>query len=255
MKKRHYFFVAAISYCCILIATVPAKLISQFINENTPLSLQGVEGTIWTGKANTILINNDIHLDDTAWSVSAWKLLIGQVTANISTHYRDNEVITEAGTSFLGMFFINDLKTRLPVSEIAQLANIPLVQLTGAINIDIEHAEWKQGTLPIATGKIDWLSASVTVAETVSLGNISITLHESEKEQLRADIKNQGGDIIISGNGELIPAADYAINIKLSPTATASDNIKRSLGLFAEKQANGDFLLINSGSLNQIGLI
>jgi len=132
---------------------------------------------------------------------------------------------------------------------------MPLVQLDGTIDINIEHAEWQENTLPMATGNINWRLASVTVAESVSLGNLTITLGESDNEQLNANIINQGGDIKINGNAELVPETNYAVNIKLSPTATASDNIKRSLGMFAKRQTNGDFVFINEGSLNQIGLM
>lgn len=255
MKKRYYFLTAIFSYLVIFTATIPARTLTQVINDNTQLSLQGVTGTLWKGTANTILINNEIRLDATSWDFNTWKILTGKIATDLNTHYQDNVITVEIGTSFLGNYFINDLIAKLPASDIAELANIPLVQLSGEIALDIKHAQWAQGTLPVATGEIDWSSASVTVAETVALGKISITLSESDKQQLVAGIKNQGGDIKISGKAELIPETDYAVNIKLLPSDSASDNIKRSLGLFAKKQANGEFLFVKTGSLNQIGLI
>ena len=255
MKKRYYFLTAIISYFIIFTATIPARPLGQLISDNTPLSLQGVTGTLWNGTANTILIDDTIQLNDTTWDFIPWKILTGKIAADLKTHYQDNDITTEIGTSFLGRYFINNLTAKLPASEIAELANIPLVQLSGEVALDIKHAQWKQGTLPIATGEIDWNNSSITVAETVPLGNISITLSESDKQQLFAEIKNQGGDIKIDGNAELIPDTDYAVNIKLLPSDSANDNIKRSLGLFAQKQANGEFLFVKTGSLNQIGSI
>lgn len=255
MKKRYYFITAIFSYLVIFTATIPARTLHVLVSDSPQLSLQGVSGTLWSGTANTISINNTIQLNDTTWDFSTWKILTGKIAADLNTHYQDNDITTEIGTSFLGGYFINNLTAKLPASDIAELANIPLVQLSGEIALDIKHAQWEQGTLPMATGEIDWNNSAVTVAETVPLGNISITLSESEEQQLIAEIKNQGGDIKISGNAELIPDTDYAVNIKLLPLDSASDNIKRSLGLFAKKQANGEFLYVNTGSLNQIGLI
>jgi len=255
MKKKYYIFTAISAYLIVLIATIPANSISQLVDEDMPISLQGVNGTLWKGNARTITINNDIQLKNTSWDFHAWKLLTGRAVIDLNTHYLDNAFISEVGSSFLGKVFINNLTGKLPASELAQLANMPLVQLDGTIDINIEHAEWQENTLPMATGNINWRLASVTVAESVSLGNLTITLGESDNEQLNANIINQGGDIKINGNAELVPETNYAVNIKLSPTATASDNIKRSLGMFAKRQTNGDFVFINEGSLNQIGLM
>ena len=255
MKKRVYIFVAVASYLLLLIATIPARLITDSVNDSGIVTIQGVSGSLWNGKAYTVLINNNIELKKTRWSFSLWKTLIGKISVDISGQYLENEVSTEIGTSFLGRYFLNDLKAKISAQQVAQLANIPLVQLSGVISFNIDHAQWKQGELPSATGVINWNNAEVTVADTASLGNVSITLRESEQQLLNADIKNQGGDIKINGIAELVPDADYAINIKLLPTASASNNIKQSLGLFAKKQNNGEYLLKHSGPLNQMGLI
>lgn len=255
MKKKYYIFTAIISYFVLLVATIPASTISPVINDNTTVLVQGVSGTLWNGKAIKISIDDNISLNNTHWSFSVLRLFIGQISLKIDTRYLNNNISAEVGTSILGEFFINNLTARLPASEVATLANIPLAQIAGELSINIEHAQWKQGGLPIANGQINWSNASITVMETAALGNINITLSESKQQLLNADIKNQGGDISISGTAELVPEANYAVNIRLSPNAGASNNIIQSLNMFAKKQNNGDYLIINSGTLDQIGLL
>ena len=255
MKKRVYFITAVTSYLILLIATIPAKLVTDLVSDNTPVAIRGVSGTLWNGKAYVVSLNNATQLNKTEWSFTVWKLLIGQIAIDVNAQFLDNDINAELGTSFLGKYFVNDLTAKISAKDVAQLANIPLAQLSGLISLNIEHAHWKQGELPIASGEINWKDATITVADTASLGEVSIILGESEQQLLKADIKNQGGDIKISGSAELVAEADYAINIKLSPTASANNNIKQSLGLFAERQSNGDYLLKNSGALNQIGLM
>ena len=252
MKKRVYIVTAVASYLALLITTMPANTVSSIINDNSPVKIRGVSGTIWHGKAFSVDINNSIQLQSTEWSFTVWKLLLGQLAIDIETQYLDNNINSEIGTSFLGRYFINDLSATILAKDLAQLAEIPLAQLSGLISLNITHAQWKQGELPIATGEINWKDAAVTITDTASLGNVSILLNESEQQLLNADISNQGGDIKISGNAELVPETDYALNITLTPTATAKNNIKQSLGLFAQKQSNGDYVLKKSGSLNQI---
>lgn len=255
MKKRVYIFVAVASYLILLIATIPASLITNAVNDRSIVTIHGISGSLWNGKAYIIVINDNIELKNTTWSFSLWKTLIGKISIDINSQYLENDISAEIGTSFLGRYFINDLKAKISAQEAAQLVNIPLVQLSGLISFNIDHAQWKQGELPLATGVINWSNAEVTVADTASLGNVSITLSESEQQLLIADIKNQGGDIKVNGVAELVPEANYAVNIKLLPTASASDNIKQSLGLIAKKQSNGEYLLNYSGALKQMGLI
>ena len=251
MKKRHYILTAVISYVVLLIATIPAKPVIDLVNRNTLANVQGVSGTLWDGRALLISINN-INIDRTEWSFKLWKLFIGKVAVNINTQFSDNDINAEIGTSFLGRFFINDLYARVDAQQVAELANLPLVQLSGIISLDIESAQWKQGELPLANGEISWRDAAVTVADTASLGNVTILISESDQQLLTAEINNQGGDIKINGTAGLVPEADYTVDIKLLPTATANNNIKQSLGMFAQRQSNGEYTLNKTGSLNQI---
>ena len=255
MKKRYYFITAIAAYLLILLATIPAKPITELINDNTPVSIQGVSGSLWDGKAYLIRIDNNIQLDQTHWSFNLWKLLIGKLSLNIDTSFLDETITAEAGSSFLGRIFVNDLKATVSASEVTRLANIPIAKLDGPIILNIQHAQWKQGELPLASGSIKWNDASVSIAETASLGNVLILLSESDQQLLNAEIKNQGGDIRISGNAELIPDADYVADITLVPNASASNNVKQSLGMFAKRQPNGEYNIQKSGPLSSLGLM
>lgn len=252
MKKRVYIITALASYIVLLIATIPASAINGFLNDNTPVKIRGTSGTLWKGKALSASFNNSIHLQTTEWSFNTWKLLTGQVSIDVETQYLNNSVQSEIGVSFFGQYFANDLSAIIDANEIARLAQIPLVQLSGMVSLNIEHAHWKQGELPVATGRVNWKDAAIAVTDTASLGNVSIVLSESDQQLLNADITNQGGDIKISGSAELVPEANYALNLKLTPTPSANNNIKQSLGLFAKKQNDGDYVLKKSGPLNQI---
>lgn len=252
MKKKHYILIAVSSYFLFLFATIPAKPITDLINNNTPANILGVSGTLWDGKAYAISINNHV-LKKTHWSLSAWQLLIGRASADISGSYLDNPFATEIGVSVLGNYFVNNLSATISAVDVTRLANIPLAKLSGNFAVDIEHAQWSNDQLPSANGVINWSNAQLSVTDTVLLGNVNILLGESEQDLLIADISNKGGDLIITGTAQLLPESSYTIDLKLKPTATASDNVTQSLGMFAKQQNDGSFALKNSGSLKQYG--
>ncbi len=254
MKKRYYFFIVTFSYLLFLIATIPVSLITNIINEKTPVEIQGASGTIWNGKANYISIDEIADLNNTKWTVSAWKILTGRAAFQIDTDYDGQKISGEVGVSVFKQFFVNNFSAKISAEKIAELADIPLVQLSGMVTLDIEHAHWTMDELPLASGNIVWNAATITVAETVSLGKLNIALNENDDYLLNADIKNQGGDIRVSGNAEFVAEKNYAVNVKLSPTDSASNNIEKSLSFFAKRQSNGDFLFKKTGRLDQLGL-
>lgn len=254
MKKKYYIVIAIASYLLFLLMTVPAKPFTDLINKHTDAQVQGVSGTLWDGHANSVRIK-DMQLLDTHWSLVVWKLLIGQLAADVEGEFRNNTFATEAGSTITGNMFINDLKTRLSAQDISELAAIPLAQLSGTFDLDIETASWKQGGLPEASGVVTWDQAAITVAQAVSLGKVTLKLTESEEQLLLAEIKNNGGDITLGGTAKLMPDKKYAVDIKLTPSATADANIRQSLGMFAKPQGNGDFIFKNTGSLEQLGLM
>ena len=216
------------------------------------VDMRGISGTIWNGEAAFISINNAVELNNTSWSFTTWKLLLGQFAFQTSSYFDDKNIETEIGVSFLNNYFVNDLTATISAEKVTELANIPLVQLSGDFKLLLDHAHWKKDELPLATGLIIWNQAAVTVADTVSLGKITVTLSENDQQLLLANITNDDGDILVNGKAELIPEANYSVDIKLTPTTSTNDNIKSSLSLFAKKQKNGDFLFKNTGQLNQL---
>ena len=82
----------------LLIATIPAKPVTDLINSNTPITIQGVSGTLWNGKAYLITAQNNIKIDRTEWSFSLWKLFLGKVAVDVDAKFLDNDVSAELGT-------------------------------------------------------------------------------------------------------------------------------------------------------------
>ena len=197
MKKKYYILIAVIAYITFLLMTVPAQFITGIIGDNSPVTMQGVSGTLWNGKAYLVSAPNRVQLNNTAWSFKPWKLLIGKIALDVSTRFAGKEISTELGTSFLGRYFVNDLSGEVAANDIAQIASLPFAQVSGLLSLNIEHAEWKQGELPLAAGEIKWKDATVTVADTASLGDISITLGESDQQQLIAADDVEGRIVVI----------------------------------------------------------
>jgi general secretion pathway protein N len=247
MKKRHYLLIAVTAYLLFLVVSVPAYIIEKPVNNNTPLRIQAVSGSLWNGQAGSVRYN-DIELEHTRWDISLWKIITGRISANIKTELNHQPVNAQVGSTFLGSVFVNDLKGLIAASDVARYANIPLAQLGGTFRLSIDHADWNPGDIPLANGVIEWNQASVTVADSASLGNVKIVLSAPD-DTLNAKLSNTGGDISVKGDAQLTAEANYKLDLTLTPDRRAKPNIRQSLGMFAKRGPGGSYLLNKSGSL------
>jgi hypothetical protein len=80
-------------------------------------------------------------------------------------------------------------------------------------------------------------------------------INESDDSPLTAKISNKGGQLSLNGDLTTDEAGQYSLKLAMKPNASASSNLINSLGMFAKKQRNGEFILNNTGNLKQLGLM
>ena len=72
---------------------------------------------------------------------------------------------------------------------------------------------------------------------------------------MSADIGNSNGQLIISGNLSTQADGKYTLQLQLKPGPGASSNLTGSLAMIAKRQADGSYVINNSGTLSQFGLM
>jgi len=256
MKTKHYVITAVVAYLLFLITTLPASTVTGLVNDSLPqVTIQGVSGTLWNGTAQRITVAPNHVIDDVNWSICSWRLLIGEVCVDLDSTYLNHSLQGQIGIGVTGNLSAQNLKTSMSAKALGQLAGLPLGELSGLVDINLDSLNWTRGEVPSATGSAFWKDASITVAETAFLGNITLTFEEGDTSPLIARISNKNGDIQVSGNININDDASYALELQLTPNNTASDNLISSLSMFSKKQSNGSFVFSNTGNLKQFGIM
>jgi len=256
MKIKYYLITGNTDFVVFLIANTPAAFIVDTVKDKIPqVKIQNVSGSLWQGHAQKITVQSKYILKNVNWSVCASHLLMAEACVEFDASYNDNLVSGQLTVDSNKTLTANNLRTRISAQELGKLAALPMGEIAGDIYLDIATLSLKQGGLPTAEGVIKWNKASVTVAETADLGDIIVTLTQSEENPLNASISNKGGQLAISGQASADDKTNYNINIKLTQNNKASKNLKDTLSLFAKAQKNGSFILTNKGNLKQLGLM
>lgn len=256
MKTRHYIISGISAYLFFLIITVPAAPVLALLQSYLPsVSIQGVSGGLWNGNAAAITINRQHTLNNTDWQLNGWRLFSGELSAQINTQYQQQPISGLVGVRPSGTITARDVSASMDAATLAQLAQLPIAELSGKVALQIAQLEWQQHKIPRLTGVVHWNRATVTVAETAELGDLVIDITENTTQPLHASIRNRGGQIKLEGEANVGEDGAYSLQLNMLPNQNASSNIRSSLGLIGKAQQNGSYQLDNNGNLKQFGLI
>ncbi|MCW9047931.1 MAG: type II secretion system protein N [Gammaproteobacteria bacterium] len=256
MKKRYYILIAVLSYLFFTLGNVPAAKIISLIekNSNIPVKLHGVYGSLWNGGAEKLLAQGQPPVVNLKWSINPGMLLLAQLNGEVNGSIKNQNIIGNFNVSALGTVSASDVRARISAPVMQELIQMPLGELDGIFNINIEYLELKQQAIPLIRANLKWQNAKITMLESVELGLVELSITSDDNDQLTANILNKKGQILIDGNADLDNNKAYNLNLRLTPDETASDNIRQSIAMFARRQTDGSYLLKRKGNLRDLGL-
>jgi len=256
MKKRHYILTAVITYLFFTFSNVPAAKVIALVDENTdiPVKFYGVYGSLWNGGASTAIAHGQPPIKDLKWSINPAALLIANISADVKGSIREQNVQGNISIGITGNISASDLQARIGADVVQQLANMPLGELGGFFNINIDSLEFQEEGPPLINGTIKWKNAQFTLLDTVNLGHIVLELVPDDENQLTAKISNKKGDLNLDGNAVLDVSNNYNLELSITPEESAAQNIRESLTMFAKRQTDGSYLVKRRGKLSELGL-
>jgi general secretion pathway protein N len=255
MPYRYYIITGIIAYCTFLIATVPAAPVLSMLEDRIPVNITNVTGTLWSGRAGTIYTRRNIRLNNVEWSFQPLRLLLAKASIDVDAEFNNNPLNSRLSAGLSGKLIVDNLDMKLGATDITSLISLPLGELSGEFMLHIDHAVFDPGSVPRVDGKLNWNRATITVAETADLGNVSVLVNGTSESPLAATITNTGGHLALNGKLTTNDQGVYSLQLTMKPNSTASDNLVSSLAMFAKKQRNGEFILNNKGNLKTLGVM
>lgn len=255
MNTRSYIITGIISYCLFLLILTPASsIIAQLNLPPQRISLQNVSGSIWSGQIDHATINRQ-QLDNISWSLSPWALLTASINSDIEADFLDNRVQAQLSYSLLsGNINLTDIQSSLPASQLQKQLNLPFGELDGHINLNAERVEIIKKQLPLITALLSWKKAKLTLADTISFGDLFLRISPGENGELSGEISNIGGELSIKGDIKITAKQIYSLTASLTPRANASAELQSIIKLIAPKKKGNAHIITRSGHLRQLGI-
>ena len=222
--------------------------------QNLPVKFYGVNGSIWKGSAEKVMTQGQPPVDNLQWSINPAMLLLAQLNGKVNGSLKNQNIVGNFNVSAFGTLSASDVRARISAPVMQELMQMPLGELDGIFNINIEKLEMQQTGLPFINANLKWKNAKLTMLETVDLGFVDLSITTNDNDQLIAIISNNKGQLQIDGNAGLDNKKAYNLNLRLTPEKNATNNIRQSLAMFARRQSDGSYLVNRKGNLSDLGL-
>lgn len=248
-------FIFLLALVWALLTNAPARLLLAYANHYAPdLYASGVSGTVWQGKAASMLIrvNGTVYdLGKVRWHLSKLPLLWGSVDVEVKTVQTEIKTEFKAQANILSKnASLKDMTFTLPAAMVRQYSPLPFM-VEGVLDGRVEKADWKNQALSNMKGNVVWKDAVINLGSgDQSLGDFLTEFKHLEDQSLLLDISELQGHLGV--NGKVTLAADqrsYQADIRLKPDAQVDEQLKMMLSQFASPDSEGVIRFNHQGRL------
>jgi general secretion pathway protein N len=235
------------AYLLILLITLPADRAVKWLEQNTVgLDLQSVSGTLFSGKAERVIIHG-LGMGPVTWALRPLPLLLARLEYRVDL--KDPAFLGTGivGAGLNGRVYIHDLKAELQPDPLVNHFSPLQVQTSGAVTLLIETMDYVDGFIRELSGHVDWVDARIVEPIVLSLGHVEANVH-SEENTLVCRLTGSG-ETALSGDFSLTQEGDYRLNLLLTPGAAVSPDIIDGLKTFGQVRPGGAYLITDSGRL------
>ena len=253
MKLWHWMGLGIGAYFAFALSSFPAGTAYAWFAP-AGLQLDGLEGTLWSGRAAAGNVGN-LALRDVRWSVHAWQLLLGRLAADLRAQLDEGYVAAHvrATRSHVSLSEVrastslSTLRAVLPVAGLRGEANLTL----SALDLDVAKA-WPTkvvGNLKLLQLETTPLSLAGPRGKLVPVGDYDVRLAEG-KDPINATFNDTGGPLEVSGTLAVSAARAYKLDGLIKPRADAPQELVDGLNVIAsEPDVEGRRRLTLNGTL------
>jgi hypothetical protein len=250
MKTRIALFVgvAVLAWLVGLVARLPAAhALAWFAPENVVAA--GVSGTVWRGRAARIDTGGPAVITSVAWELSGWSFLRGRVAVDARFRVAGLEGAGRMARAPGERIDIDGLTLRGPAAGVGALAPGLLVEPAGQLLVRVEAATLADARIERLEARMQWSEAALTAPFELDLGQVRASVDSApDGDGYTVDLTGEGGGLDIAGNVDLQPDGGWRSDLRLTPTASAPDGLRETLGLAAQREGDG-FRVRRSGRL------
>lgn len=253
-KKRRWpgllvFLLFLIGIAVALVMSVPARYVyDRYGGRAQPLRLQGIEGTLWQGKA-AMLSYAARPVGPVIWRLDPWTALRGSARGKLNLSGAE----WQAESDFLlrgKRVELAAARANFPASMLAPVLDIPSLRLLGNIRVVMDDVVIEDGAVSLAIGQMIWDEVGVSGAAEARFGRIIVDFAPRADGSVEGRVHDDGGPLQARGMIELRGLAFKAdVHLQARP---GNEQIHEALMYVGERTLDGGSLLRVEGTINKL---
>jgi general secretion pathway protein N len=248
MARRGLFVAAGVvAFLAFLVAMVPASQLASRLPRG--LSMSGVGGTIWSGRANELAVNGRA-VGAIDWSCRPWPLLKLEWSCAVGLAPRGGEVRGNLSGDFDGRNVLGrEITGRLPIAAFEGM--VTPRGWTGELELDVEHLRIENRRPAAASGTIVLRGLHAPGPRGEMLGDFELTVGEGAvgTGALSGRLRDLGGPLRVRGALELHADGRYLLSGETAPGPGAGPAIFDTLAFLGPPDSLGRRPFTIEGSL------
>lgn len=238
---------AAILFCVFLAVTLPARHVLGWLGLGQ-VAMQGIEGTVRAGRIARLGIGRTV-IGPLAWRLRPTALLAGRLEYQVFVQSGSGGGELRVGRGLFGTPYLSDAQLSLPAADVVRQLPLSMVQAGGDVLLDVTHARFSAGWPRALDGLLTWRDAEILQPAPLQLGTLTLQLGLREGQVVGTLAAAAGGPLELGGEFRLGSDRRYVLDALIKPSATASPDLRQSLGLLGNPDSQGRYRLQLSGAL------
>lgn len=221
-----------------LVAAAPARLLTYLVPQE-PVSLQGLSGTVWEGKASRVMVKipaGFVHLGAVQWALLPGSLLALSPALQLRSVWGSQRVSGQVTLRGEGAYTLEGVEARVAADLLRQFA--PLA-LGGHFDVLLSAMEIEDNLPHSGSGRLVWERASWQAPRgAIALGTYALDFAQSPGEPLRGTVVTVAGPLEAAGRVEL-NGRRYLIDITVRSDEPLDRQLTEALSLMAAPEGDG----------------
>jgi len=249
MKPRisYYVLLAVTAYAVFLIAYLPAQRVISWVELPKHISLHNVSGSVWNGRAASVL-HRQQQFGTLTWRLKPLRLLLGKV--GVKWKLRGADVFAKGKMNYHLDDSIELTSTRviIPLKSLQKYSSRLPVILDGELQLDVKDAVIENSSIEALDGSVRLLSIrSISPVES-DIGTFEALL-ALQDDIIVAKARDLDGPLKLSGQAQLKLDGSYQFSANVNLRTQASAALRDAIQQTGRPAANGSYTLQHNGRL------
>ncbi len=244
-----YVGLGLVAYLVFMAATFPAARAYPLLKDSlAPLSLDGVDGTIWSGRATTAGIG-PYALGSLTWQAHPLKLLLGKLEFAWTSEKETAQSNGVMARGLGGTLYLSEMTANIPMAELGALVSVLPIKPAGMLRVKLGAVEIADNNVLGADGMLTWENAALLMPQPVTLGSLAMTLDPIDSGGVKGTLLDKGGALQAQGVLMLKPDGTYQFSGTLASRDPGQPQIQQALAFLGQSLPDGKVAVTWSGTL------